>query len=81
MAASLSTLGYYCGGSPAHPMLITAFFFNFWSEGQLEVHNEVWSLSPYERMVGFEWATFRSDQNTWNDWGTLTHSAPWFLVY
>ena len=26
MAASLSTLGYYWGGGPAHPTLITAFF-------------------------------------------------------
>lgn len=57
------TLGHCQGGSLIHPMFIIAFL-PIRSEG-----NEVGSLSPAERIVGFEPGTF-------NRLNPLSHSIP-----
>ena len=58
LAAPRPTLGYYRGGSLTHPMLITAFL-HIRPEGHRKPCNEFGSLSPADRLVGFETGTFR----------------------
>ena len=53
LAVPRPTLGHYREDSLTHPMLITAFL-HFRPEGHLEPRSEVGSLSPAERLVGFE---------------------------
>ena len=57
LAAPRPTLGHYRGGSLTHPMLITCVL-HIRPEGHREPRNEVGSLSPAERLVGFEPGTF-----------------------
>ena len=59
MVALGPTLGHSRGDSLTNPMLITAFFVHIRPEGHREPRNEVGSLSPAERLVGFEPGTFR----------------------
>ena len=75
MTAPRPTLGHYRGDSLTHPMLITCVLhirpeghrelmlitcvLRIRPEGQQEPRNEVGSLSPAERLVGFEPGTFR----------------------
>ena len=59
LAAPRQILGHYRGDSLTHPMLITAVFFTFLTQGHWEPRNEIGSLSPAERLVGFEPGTFR----------------------
>ena len=75
MTAPRPTLGHYRGDSPTHSMLITCVLhirpeghrelmlitcvLRIRPEGQQEPRNEVGSLSPAERLVGFEPGTFR----------------------
>ena len=59
LAAPRPTLGHYQGDSLTHPMLIIAFFLHFQPEGHREPRNKVGSLSPAERLVGFELGTFQ----------------------
>ena len=54
LAAPLS----FSRDSLTNPMLITVFV-QFWPEGHREPSNEVGSLSPVERLVGFEPEIFR----------------------
>ena len=58
MAAPRPTLDNFLGLSLTHPMLITAFL-HIWPEGHREPCDEVGSLSPVERIVGFKPVTFR----------------------
>ena len=58
LAAPRPTSGHYRGDSLTHPMLITAFL-HIRPEGHREPRSEVGSLSPAERLVGFEPGTFR----------------------
>ena len=58
LAAPRPTLDYYRGGSLTHPMLITAFL-HIRPEGHREPCNEFGSLSPADRLVGFETGAFR----------------------
>ena len=58
LAAPRPTLGHYRRDSLTRPMLITAFL-HFQPEGQWEPRDEVGSLSPAERLVGFVPGTFR----------------------
>ena len=58
LAAPRPTLGHYQGGSFTHPMLITCIL-HIRPEGHRESRSEVGSLSPAERLVGFEPGTFR----------------------
>ena len=58
LAAPRPTLGHFRGDSLTHLMLITVFL-HFWPEDHREPCNEVGSLSPAERLVGFEPGTFR----------------------
>ena len=58
MAAPRPALGHYRGGSLTHPMLVTCVL-HIRSEGHREPRNEVGSLSPAERLVGFEPGTIR----------------------
>ena len=58
LAAPRPTSGHYRGDSLTHPMLITAFL-HIRPEGHWEPRSEVGSLSPAERLVGFEPGTFR----------------------
>ena len=53
-----STFGHSQGDSLTNRMLITAFA-HIQPEGHLEPRNEVGSLSPAERLAGFEPGTFR----------------------
>ena len=57
LAVPRPTLGHSRGDSLTNPMLITAFS-TIQPEGHREPHNKVWSLSPAERLVGFELGTF-----------------------
>ena len=75
MTAPRPTLGHYRGDSLTYPMLITCVLhirpeghrelmlitcvLRIRPEGQQEPRNEVGSLSPAERLVGFEPGTFR----------------------
>ena len=75
MTAPRPTLGHYRGDSLTHPMLITCVLhirpeghrelmlitcvLRIRPEGQQKPRNEVGSLSPAERLVGFEPGTFR----------------------
>ena len=75
MTAPRPTLGHYRGDSLTHPMLITCVLhirpeghrelmlitcvLRIRREGQQKPRNEVGSLSPAERLVGFEPGTFR----------------------
>ena len=75
MTAPRPTLGHYRGDSLSHPMLITCVLhirpeghrelmlitcvLRIRPEGQQKPRNEVGSLSPAERLVGFEPGTFR----------------------
>ena len=52
------TLGHSQGASLTNPMLITAFV-QVRPEGHREPRNEVGSLSPAERLAGFEPGTYR----------------------
>ena len=52
------TLGHSQGDSLTNPMLIAAFYL-IRLEGHREPRNEVGSLSPAERLAGFEPGTFR----------------------
>ena len=58
LAAPRPTLGHSQGDSFTNPMLITAFV-HIRPEGHQEPPNEVGSLSPAERLAGFEAGTFR----------------------
>ena len=58
LAAPRPTSGHCRGDSLTHPMLITAFL-PIRPEGHQEPRSEVGSLSPAERLVGFEPGTFR----------------------
>ena len=58
LAALRSTLGRYQGGSLTHPILITCVL-HIRSGGHREPRCEVGSLSPAERLVGFEPGSFR----------------------
>ena len=58
LAAPRPTMGNFWGDSLTHPMLITAFL-NFRPEGHREPRNKVGTLSPAERLVGFEPGTCR----------------------
>ena len=58
LAAPRPTLGHYQGGSFTHPMLMTCIL-HIRTEGHREPRSEVGSLSPAERLVGFEPGTFR----------------------
>ena len=58
LAAPRPTSGHYRGDSLTHPMLITAFV-HVRPEGHREPRSEVGSLSPAERLAGFEPGTFR----------------------
>ena len=58
LAALRPTLVIFKRGSLTHPMLITAILY-FRPKGHQEPRNEVGSLSPAERLVGFEPGTFR----------------------
>ena len=59
LAAPRPTFGHYLGGSLTHPMLITAFLlYIFDPEGHRKPCSEVGSMSPAERLVGFEPGTF-----------------------
>ena len=51
LAAPWPTLDHYHGDSLNHPKLITTFL-------QLRPRNEAGSLSPAERLAGFESGTF-----------------------
>ena len=57
MAVSRPTLGHSQEDSLTNPMLITAFV-HVRPEGHREPHNEIGSLSPAERLAGFEPGTF-----------------------
>ena len=52
------TLGHSQGDSLTNPMLIAAFYL-IRPEGHREPRNEVGSLSPAERLAGFESGTFQ----------------------
>ena len=56
LAAPRPTSGHYRGDSLTHPMLITAFV-HVRPEGHREPRSEVGSLSPAERLAGFELGT------------------------
>ena len=58
LAAPRPTSGHYRGDSLTHPMLVTAFL-HIRPDGHREPRSEVGSLSPAERLVGFEPGTFR----------------------
>ena len=58
LGASRPTLDHSQGDSLTSPMLITAFEL-FRPEGHREPRNEVESLSPAKRLLGFEPETFR----------------------
>ena len=58
LAAPRPTSGHYRGDSLTHPMLLTAFV-HVRPEGHREPRSEVGSLSPAERLAGFEPGTFR----------------------
>ena len=66
LAVPRPTLGHFWGDSLPNPMLITAFLL-IRPEGHREPRNEVGSLSPAERVVGFEPGS--SDSN----FNALTH--------
>ena len=53
MAVPLPTLGHYQGDSHTQLILCSGFL-HFWPK----CHQEVWSLSLAECLVGFEWGTF-----------------------
>ena len=57
LAAPRPTSGHYLGDSLTNPMLIAAFL-HVRPEGHREPRSEVGSLSPAERLVGFEPGTF-----------------------
>ena len=46
-------------------MLITLRFYMFLPEGHWEPRNGVGSLSPAERLLGFNWEPSDSDNNVW----------------
>ena len=71
MAAPRPILGYYRGGSLTRPMLITCIL-HIRPEGHREPHNEAGSISPTERLVGFEPGIFRFGSKRLNPLG---HSA------
>ena len=58
LTVSQPTLYYYHRDSLTDPMLITVFV-HIQPEGHREPRNEVGSLSPAERLVGFEPGTFQ----------------------
>ena len=66
LAVPWPTFGHFQGDSLPNPMLITVFLL-IRPEGHREPHNEVRSLSPAKRLVGFEPGT--SDSN----FNALTH--------
>ena len=66
LAVPRPTLGHSQGDSLTNPMLITAFV-HIRPEGHREPRNKVGSLSPAERLVGFEPEPSDSDCNA------LTH--------
>ena len=55
---SSANFGPFSRGQPYYPMLITVFV-QVQPEGHQEPHNKVGSLSPAERLVGFELGTFQ----------------------
>ena len=58
LAAPRPILGHFWEDSLTHPMLMNAFF-HFRPEVHREPRNEVGSLSPAERLVGFEAGAFQ----------------------
>ena len=58
LAGPRPTSGHYRGDTLTHPMLITCIL-HIRPEGHREPHGEVGSLSPAERLAGFEPRTFR----------------------
>ena len=58
LAAPRPSFGHYWGGSLTHLMLITCVLY-IWPEGRREPRSGVGSLSPAERLAGFEPGTFR----------------------
>ena len=58
LAAPRASFGHHWGGSLTHPMLITCVL-HIWPEGRREPRSGVGSLSPAERLAGFEPGTFR----------------------
>ena len=75
LAAPQPTLGHYRGGSLTHPMLITCVL-HIWPEGHREPRNKVGSLSPVERLVGFEPGTFRFWSKPLNPLGHSPQNRP-----
>ena len=72
LAAPRATLGHYRGGSLTHPMLNTCVL-RIRPEGHREPCNEDGSLSPAERLVGFEPGTFRFWSQCLNPLGHSPH--------
>ena len=58
LTAPRPTMAHSQGDSLTNPTLITALELS-WSEGHREPRNEVSSLNPVERLVGFKLGTFR----------------------
>ena len=58
LIAPRPSLGHYREDSPTHPMLITAFL-HFRPKCRKKPRNEIGSLNPAKRPVGFEPGTFR----------------------
>ena len=75
LAAPRPTLGHYRGGSLTHPILITSVL-NIRPEVHRELLSGVGSLSPAERLVGFEPETFRFWSQRLNPIGHSPHY--WF---
>ena len=63
MAVPRPTLGHSQGDSLTNPMLITAFV-HIRPEGHREPRSEVGSLSPAERLVGFELGTTNKSEDS-----------------
>ena len=57
LAVPRPTLGHFRGDSLTHRMLITGLF-KFRLQGRQEPRNEVGSLRPAKRLVGFKPGTF-----------------------
>ena len=58
LPAPWPTSGHSQGGSLTNPMLITTLYL-FRPEGHRDLRNEVGSLSPAKRLVGYELGNFR----------------------
>ena len=75
LTAPRPTLDHSQGNSFTNLMLITEFWL-FLLEGHQEPRREVGSLSPAERLVGFELGTFRFNHNASTHFATL----PWYIT-